>query len=127
MFNLGLKKKNIVLIEDDEILSLVMQEELSKAGFTVFVASDGEAGLKLVQSKKPDLVLLDLVLTKKSGYDVLKVLKESPDTKDIQVVIMSVLSGGDDIQKAMGLGAHDYIVKSQHAINEIVDKIKTYG
>lgn len=122
----GLRKMNIVLVEDDEILSIVMKEELSKAGFKVFVAADGEAGLGLIKSKKPNLVLLDLMLTKKTGFEVLEELKKSPDTKDIPVIILSVLSTDEDIQKSYKLGADEYFVKSQHTVSELIEKIKNF-
>ena len=119
-------KSKIVLIEDDEVLSLVMAEELKKGGFNVSVASDGEAGLERVRSKKPDLVLLDLMLPKKSGYEVLKELKEDAKTKGIPVIILTALSMDEALQKSLKLGADDYYIKSQHTVTELVDIIKGF-
>jgi DNA-binding response OmpR family regulator len=121
-----MKKPKIALIEDDEVLSIVMQEELAKAGFDVSLAFDGEKGIKLVRSKKPDLVLLDLLLPKKSGFEVLQELKKAPQTKSIPVVILTVLSMDEGIQKALRAGADDYFVKSQHTALELVEMIKNF-
>lgn len=119
-------KTKIALIEDDEILSKVIYEELRDVDFDVLRAFDGEEGLKLVRSKKPDLVLLDIILPKKGGFEVLEELKKSPDTRDIPVIILTMIGKDEDIKKGLRLGANDYIVKSQHAIAEVVEKIKDF-
>jgi len=119
-------KSKIVLVEDDEILSKVINEELKDAGFSVAWAFDGEEGLKLIKSKKPDLVLLDIILPKKNGFEVLEELKKSPETQDIPVIILTMIGKDEDIKKGLHLGANDYIVKSQHAIAEIIEKIKGF-
>lgn len=118
--------QKIVLIEDDEILSKVFYEELRDAGFEVWQAFDGEAGLAMVQAKRPNLVLLDLLLPKKLGLEVLEALKASPDTKAIPVIIITMSAGDEEIKKGLRLGANDYIVKSQHAVAEIVEKVKAF-
>ncbi len=116
----------IVIVEDDEILSRVMTSEFTEAGFEVFQAFDGEAGLALIRDKKPGFILLDLILPKKHGFEVLAELKKSPDTKDIPVIILTMLNQDDDIKKGLQLGANDFIVKSQHAVAEIVEKVKNF-
>ncbi len=116
----------IVLIEDDKILSKVIYEELKEAGFVVHRAYDGIEGLKLVKSKKPDLVLLDLILPGKHGFNVLKELKASSETNGIPVIILTMLGSDDDIKKGLVLGANDYIVKSQHAVSEIIEKVRDF-
>ncbi|MBU1046501.1 response regulator [Patescibacteria group bacterium] len=121
-----MKDIKIVLIEDDEILSKVIKEELDEAGFKTYTAYDGEAGLKLVKSQKPNLVLLDLMLPKMHGFEVLENLKRSPETEDIPVIILTMLGSDDDIKKGLQLGANDYIVKSQHAVGEIIDSVKEF-
>ena len=118
--------QKIVLIEDDEILAKVISEELGEAGFKIIAAHDGEAGLKLARSEKPDLVLLDLVLPKKPGFELLEEIKRSPETRQIPVIIITMLSQDEDIKKGLALGASDYIVKSQHAVAEIAEKIKNF-
>lgn len=118
--------QKIALIEDDEILSKVLCADLTDAGFNVSQAFDGEEGLKLVKEKKPDLVLLDLILPKKHGFEVLEELKKSPDTNNIPVIILTLLGEDKDIKKGLQLGADDYFVKSSHAVAEIVEKIKNF-
>jgi DNA-binding response OmpR family regulator len=119
-------KTKIVLAEDDEVLSKVVYEELTEAGFDVTQAHDGEAAVKAVQSKKPDLVMLDLLMPKKHGFDVLKEIKASPATRDIPVIVLTMLGQDEDLKKGLSLGAVDYIVKSQHAVGEICDTIKEF-
>jgi len=121
-----MKNVKVLLIEDDEILSKVIFEELKDAGFGAIRAFDGEAGLKMAKSSKPDLILLDLILPKKHGLDVLKELKSSPVTANIPVIILSMLGQDEDIKKGLKLGANDYIVKSQHPLAEIIEKIKDF-
>lgn len=119
-------KQKIVLVEDDQILSKVLSEELKESGFEVYQAFDGEEGLAMVQAKKPSLVLLDLVMPKKHGFDVLAELKKSPTTKEIPVIVLTMLGQDEEIKKGLKLGANDYIVKSQHAVAEIVEKINEF-
>lgn len=121
-----MNKIKIVLVEDDEILSKVLYEELAGAGFDMVLAGDGEAGLAAVRKELPALVLLDLVLPKKHGFEVLAELKKSPETQRIPVIVLTMLGADDDIKKGFELGADDYIVKSQHAVAEIVEKIKEF-
>ncbi|MDP3726103.1 MAG: response regulator [bacterium] len=118
--------QKIVLVEDDEILSKVLSTELEDVGFKVFQAFDGEAGLSLVRSKQPDLVLLDCILPKKHGFVVLEELKKSPETKAIPVIMLTLLGEDEDIKKGLRLGANDYLVKSSHAVGEIIDKVKEF-
>lgn len=121
-----MNKIRILLVEDDEVLSKVVYEELTEAGFESFQAYDGEAGLQLAREKQPDLILLDILLPKKNGFDVLAALKKSPETKEISVIMLTMLGSDDDIKKCLHLGADDYIVKSQHALPEIIDKVKNF-
>ena len=119
-------KQKIVLIEDDETLAEVLYSELAEAGFEVVPAFDGKEGLKQVREKQPDLVLLDLILPEMHGFEVLEELKKSPETEKIPVIILSLLGEDEDIKKGLKLGASDYIVKSSHAVAEIIEKIKNF-
>ena len=119
-------KIKIVLAEDDKILSKVIYEELIEANFEAFKAFDGIEALSMIKSKKPDLVLLDIIMPKKSGFEVLEELKSSPATRNIPVIILTMLGRDDDIKRGYKLGANDYIVKSHHAVTEIVEKIKEF-
>ncbi|MBU1558071.1 response regulator, partial [Patescibacteria group bacterium] len=120
------KKLKIILIEDDVILSRVIGEELGEAGFDVVFAFEGSEGLILSESQKPDLVLLDLMLPGMNGLDILKKFKKDPSVKNIPIIILTMLGNESDIKKGLELGAEDYIVKSQNAIGEIVDKVKDF-
>lgn len=124
MENQSQSKPVIVLVEDDEILSRIVYEELADAGFHVVQAFDGESGVEMVRRFKPTLVLLDLILPKKMGHEVLAELKGDADTKDIPVVIMTMLGTPDQIEKSMRLGAEDHIIKSQYSVEAIVTRIK---
>lgn len=119
-------KSKILLIEDDAVLAKVVYEELSEANFEVFQAYDGETGLAMAREKHPDLILLDIIMPKKDGFEVLEDLKKSPETKTIPVALLTMLGSDDDVKKGLRLGATDYIVKSQHALPEIVDKVKSF-
>jgi len=119
-------KTKIILIEDDKILAKVIFEELRKADFNVIQVFDGNKALKIIRAEKPDLILLDIILPEKPGFEILEELKKSPDTKDIPVIIMSMLSNVEDIKKGLRLGADDYFVKSQHTVAEIIEKVRKF-
>ncbi|MFA5870843.1 MAG: response regulator [Candidatus Paceibacterota bacterium] len=121
-----MKKNKILLVEDDEVLSKVVYEELTEADFDVSQAFDGESGLLMAHKEQPDLVLLDILLPKKDGFDILSDLKKSSETKDLPVIMLTMLGSDDDIKRGLQLGANDYIVKSQHALPEIIEKVKTF-
>lgn len=116
----------ILLVEDDKILAKVLYEELTEAGFSVRQAFDGESVLAMAKEVKSDLILLDLILPKKHGFEVLEELKNSPKTAGIPVVILTMLGSDEDLKKGLQLGADDYIVKSQHAVAEIIEKVKDF-
>ena len=119
-------KQKILIVEDDTILSKVITEELQEAGFEVIQAFDGEKGLEMTKEQKPNLVLLDIMMPKMNGLEVLESLKNNSETQNIPVFILTVLGADEDIRKGLELGAKDYIVKSQHAVSEIVEKIDKF-
>ena len=116
--------KTILLIEDESALQKTIGEALSQEGFSILSALDGEAGLRLAQDKCPDVILLDLILPKANGFDVLKSLKEQDATKNIPVVVLTNLESMEDVQKALDLGAMTYLVKSNYTLQEVVEKVK---
>lgn len=116
--------KKILFIEDESALQKTFGEILSQEGYEMIPALDGETGLKMAKTKKPDLILLDLILPKVHGFDVLKQLKEDPETKEIPVIILTNLEGIGDVDKAIGLGATTYLVKAQYTLEEVLEKIK---
>lgn len=117
-------KPTILVVEDDASLQRILQEALGQSGFLILSALDGQLGLELAQRHKPDLILLDLILPKKSGFEVLKELKKDPATKDIPVIVLTVLAGTADVQKALELGATTYMIKAQYELGDIVDKVR---
>ncbi|MFH1780657.1 MAG: response regulator [Candidatus Nealsonbacteria bacterium] len=116
--------KKILLIEDEAALQKTLGDVLGQEGYIVMSALDGEIGLKMAQAETPDLILLDLVLPKMHGFEVLKALKENIATKDIPVIVLTNLESMGDIEKALELGATTYLVKASYTLEEVVDKIK---
>ena len=116
--------EKIVFIEDETTLQKMLSAALEEAGFSVTIASDGEAGLAAVRAEKPNLVLLDLILPRRSGFDVLKELKETEETKDIPVIVLTNLESPADVDRAIELGATTYLVKANYDLSDIVKKVK---
>ncbi|MBZ9569860.1 response regulator [Patescibacteria group bacterium] len=116
--------KRIVFIEDEPALQKILGEALSKEGYEVIAALDGEAGLRLVETKKPDLVLLDLILPKIDGFEVLRRIKEDPETREIPIIILTNLERMEDVDRVSELGAITYLVKDNYTLEEVVEKIK---
>jgi DNA-binding response OmpR family regulator len=117
-------KKKILLVEDDTALASVYKSRLELEGFEVNVVHNGEDALSTVMSFRPDLVLLDAMMPKISGFDVLDILRNTPETANIRVVMLTALSQAKDKERAQGLGVDDYLVKSQVVIGDVVDRIK---
>lgn len=116
--------KTILFIEDEPSLQRTFEEFLKKDGYSMISALDGETGLKLAGEEIPDLILLDLILPKINGFDVLKRLKEDKKTKDIPVIVLTNLEGIVDINRALELGATTYLVKVKYSPLDVVKKIK---
>lgn len=116
----------IVIVEDEEALARVLKEKFEGEEFVVELAMDGKVALPIIQKMRPDLVLLDLMLPKRDGIDVLKDIKADRDLENLPVIVLSNLDGDEDIKQAISLGAKDYFVKSQHPIKEVVEKVKDF-
>lgn len=116
--------KKILFIEDESAIQKTFGEILQQEGYEMISALDGEIGLRLAKMKKPDLILLDLILPKMNGFEVLKKLKEEEGTKNIPVIVLTNLEGMEDIDKALELGAKTYLVKAQYSLDEILEKVK---
>ena len=117
--------QNILLIEDEAALQKTIGEVLQKEGYNMLSAMDGEEGIKIAREKKPDLILLDLILPKKDGFGVLSSLKSNSETKSIPIIVLTNLGEMENIDRAVELGATTYLVKSDYSLKEIVEKIKT--
>ncbi len=118
-----MEKKKILIIEDDNILQKALQEFLIGDNFDVSGALDGEEGLKMASDKNPDLILLDIILPKKDGYEVLKELKANENTKKIPVVLLTNLGSINDVEKALEMGATTYLIKADYKLEEISKKV----
>ena len=116
--------KKILFIEDEEALQRTLGDILQREKYQVVKALDGEIGVRLAKSEKPDLILLDLVLPKMHGFEVLKALKGDEETKDIPVLIMTNLEKPEDVEKALDLGATTYLVKTRHGLEDVIEKVK---
>lgn len=116
----------ILIVEDEEFLVRTLQDNLSFDGLVVDVASNGEEAVGKIEKNKPNLILLDLLLPKQDGFYVLEEVKKNPEWKLIPVIVLSNLGGDNEIKKALSMGADDYFVKSQHPIQEVVEKVKDY-
>lgn len=116
--------KKILLVEDDEALAGVYQARLEIEGFSVKQVNNGEDALAATREFKPDLILLDAMMPKISGFDVLDILRNTPDTKNIKVIMLTALSQPKDKERAENLGVDDYLVKSQVVIGDVVERVK---
>ncbi len=114
----------ILIVEDDKFLRELIARKLSKEGYEIVEAIDGEEGLKKIKEEMPDLVLLDLILPGMDGFEVLTKVKDDPKTSLVPVLILSNLGQKDEIEKGLSLGAVDFLVKAHFTPEEIVEKIK---
>lgn len=112
--------------EDDKFISKIYKTKLEKEGYNIEMAVNGEEVLKLARERKPDLILLDLLMPIKDGFETLKELKADPGLKDINVVILSNLSQEEDKKKVMDMGAIEYIVKANVSFQEMIECVKKH-
>jgi len=116
--------KKILFVEDEAALQEAFGGFLRQAGYKVVSALDGEIGLRLAVTEKPDLILLDIVLPKYNGFEVLEKLKADKKTENIPVIVLTNMERMEDINKAIELGARTYLVKTQYELGEVIEKIK---
>lgn len=121
-----MKRSFLLLIEDNPLLVGMYRAAFEKAGFEVAFAHDGETGLTLAADKKPDVILLDLLMPGMNGFEVLKALKANPATKKIKVIILTVVTDEESKHKADELGADGYLIKSELTLAQIVEKILSF-
>lgn len=116
--------KKILLVEDDEALASVYQTRLEAEGFAVKRVANGEDALAVAIAFKPNLILLDVMMPKVSGFDVLDILRNTPETANIHIIMLTALSQDSDIERAKSLGVDEYLVKSQVVIADVVERIR---
>lgn len=118
------EKKRILLVEDDTSLAAVYESRLQLEGFEVKLVNNGELALSAALEYKPDLILLDAMMPKISGFDVLDILRNTPETTNIRVIMLTALSQPKDKERAEQLGVDEYLVKSQVVINDVVERVR---
>ena len=116
--------KKVLLIEDDKFLSDMYVTKFSKFGYKIETAYDGEEGIRKIKGLKPDIILLDIRLPLKNGFEVLKETKKDQKTKDIPIILLTNLGQKEDTERGLKLGAVDYLIKAQFTPQEVVDKVK---
>lgn len=117
-------RHKILLVEDDVALAAVYRSRLELEGFELYEVNDGEQALAAAKEFQPNLILLDAMMPKISGFDVLDILRNTPETTNIKVVMLTALSQPKDKERAESLGVDDYLVKSQVVIGDVVDRVK---
>jgi len=116
--------KKILLVEDDDALASVYTARLQAEGFDIRRVPNGEAALATALDFRPDLILLDAMMPKVSGFDVLDILRNTPETTNMRIIMLTALSQESDLQRAKALGVDEYLVKSQVVIADVVERIK---
>ena len=114
----------VLIVEDDVMLNKIYQTKLGIVGSKVFAAYDGQEGIKKMEEALPNIVLLDLMLPKKNGFEVLETVKQNIKLNHIPVIILSNLGQGDDIERGKALGADDFLVKSNVKLEMVLEKIE---
>jgi two-component system phosphate regulon response regulator PhoB/two-component system alkaline phosphatase synthesis response regulator PhoP len=117
-------KKTILIVEDDEFLRSLTAKRLEKENYHIEVAVDGENAISVIETIHPNLILLDLLLPGKDGFEVLKKIRGTDATKAIPVIIFSNLGQKEDIEKAKALGVDDFLIKANFTLDDVVGKIK---
>lgn len=118
-------KQKILIADDEEILRRIYSDRLTFEGFDVETAADGEEALTKINTSAPNLILLDILMPKLNGLQVLEQLNTNPAHKTIPVIVLSNVANDENIKKALSLGAKDYLLKTNFSPNEIINKIKT--
>ena len=117
-------RKKILLVEDDTALAAVYRSRLELVGFEIRVVHYGEDALSATVAFRPDLIVLDAMMPKISGFDVLDILRNTPETTNVRVIMLTALSQQKDRERAEALGVDEYLVKSQVVIGDVVARVK---
>ncbi len=120
------RQKTILLVEDDDRLANVYETRLQAEGFLTKRVANGEDALAAALEVKPDLILLDVMMPKVSGFDVLDILRNTPETTNVKIIMLTALSQDSDRERAKSLGVDDYLIKSQVVIADVVAKINEH-
>ncbi len=117
-------KKKILIVEDEKLHLEMYQERFEKAGYQVLTAINGQLGLELAKKEKPDLVVLDILMPKMDGYEVIKRMKEDARIRKIPILVLSNLGQDDEIKRGLELGADDYVIKTDITPTGLLNKVK---
>ncbi len=115
--------KKILIIEDEELMIKLLQKKLSEEGYEISIARDGEEGLKVMREVKPDLILLDIVMPKMGGLEVMEEMQKEPELKRISVIVVSNSGQPVELDRAQKLGAKDWLIKTEFDPQEVIDKV----
>ena len=119
-------KKKILIIEDDEHVSKVYEMKFLKEGYDTALVANGEQAVEKVVSEKPALIILDLMVPKKDGFAILEEIKKNPIVASIPILVLSNLGGKGDQERALALGANDYMVKVENSMQDVIERAKKY-
>jgi len=125
MVSVEKNKTHVLIVEDDVFLANIYKTKFEMEGFRVSTAENGEAGLSDAKKKKPDIILLDILLPKMDGFAVLEKLQTDPEVKSIPVILLTNLGQKDDVQKGLDMGAKDYLIKAHFKPSEVVTKVRS--
>lgn len=121
-----MEKKKILVIEDDKFFQTLVTKKLIGEGYEVLTASDSNEALAILEKEKPNLIILDLILPILDGFEILSIVKKDEKTKDIPVIILSNLGQKEEVERAIALGANDFMIKVNFTPEEIAGKIKSF-
>ena len=116
----------VLIVEDDKFLRTLLEKKLRSESFEVVTAADGEEAMNQLVSTNPDMVLLDIILPKISGFSFLEQVQTDPNLNKIPVIILSNLAQGEDVQKGKDLGAIDYFVKANTSLEDLIKKVRAF-
>lgn len=116
----------VLIVEDDKFLRTLLEKKLRSESFEVITAADGEEAMNQLVSTSPDMVLLDIILPKISGFSFLEQVQKDPNLNKIPVIILSNLAQGEDVQKGKDLGAIDYFVKANTSLEDLIKKVRAF-
>ena len=116
--------KKILIIEDEEVLSNLLQKKLNQEGYQVDITGNGQKGLEKIRKDKPDLILLDIVMPKMGGFEVMEELNKDKELKDIPIIVISNSGQPVELDRIKELGARDWLIKTNFDPQEVIDKVK---
>jgi CheY-like chemotaxis protein len=115
--------KKILLVEDEEIMIDLLQKKLTREGYEASVARDGDEGLKIMREIRPDLILLDIIMPRMGGFEVMEAMNKDPELKQIPVIVISNSGQPVELDKAQKLGAKDWLIKTEFDPQEVIEKV----